>query len=157
MKKLISVLMALCLLFAASAALAEAEAVTFDQMPAVVTIEEGPELTDADFEGDWVVDKIFYNTTYLTPEAAEENGLVIRPMRIAIADGKVYIFYTDEEGDHETAQEYTLENNQILFQDEDGINAVFEKLVDGNVVLSIFLPGENDTMNSVSVFMVPAE
>lgn len=157
MKKLISVLMALCLLCAASAALAETAVVTFDQMPLVVTVEEGTELTDADFEGEWVVDKVFFNQTYLAPEEVEANGLNIHPMRIG--EGKLIIAYTDEEGTHETSTEYKLESNQLLVTDEEGVESVFEKLEDGNLVMSIFLPSEDgSTMNCVSFFLVhPAE
>lgn len=152
MKKLISVMMALCLLCTAAAALAET--LTMNQMPQLVTLED-VELTDADFEGEWIVDKVFYGETYLTPEQAQENNLVLRPMRIA--DGKVYATVTDEEGEHETSVDYTLENNQVLFTDEGGIEATFDKLEDGNVLLSIFLPGEDDTKICVSFFMVHPE
>ena len=155
MKKLIAVLAALCLLFTAAAALAEAEELTLDKMPAVVTIDEGVELTDADFEGDWILDKVFVDTVYLTPEEVEANGLGIHPMRIA--DGKVISIITDEEGEHEVSQEYTLENNQLLFTDGEGIEAVFEKLEDGNIVMSIFIPGENDTTNCATFFLVHPE
>jgi len=155
MKKLISVLMALCLLCTAAAALAEA--LTLDQMPAVVTVDEGVELTDADFEGDWVADKVFFNETYLTPEQVVEYGFNIRPIRIA--EGKVINIVTDDEGEqHEAAEEYTLENNQILFTDGQGLDCVFEKLEDGNIVMSVFVTGEDETVNCVSFFMVhPAE
>ena len=155
MKKLISVLTALCLLCTAAATLAEAETLTIDKMPMVVTVEEGVELTDADFEGEWIMDKVFYNEFYVTPEIAEETGLTIRPMRIA--DGMIYITSTDAEGDHEMSQAYELENNQLLFTDGEGLDAVLEKLEDGNIVMSIFFPGENDTTDCVSFFMVHPE
>ena len=154
MKKLFALMMALCLLCVAGASLAE-EAPAWEDMPLVVTVEEGLELTDADFEGDWVVDKVFYNTIYLTPEEVEANGLAIHPMRIA--DGKVTITFTDEEGEHETATEYTLESNQLLFTDSEGVEAVFEKLEDGNLVLSIFVPTEEEAPACVTFFMVHPE
>ena len=118
MKKLFSVLMALCLLCTAASALAE-ETPTWEKMPQVVTVDEGVELTDADFEGDWIADKVFYGTDYLTPEEVEAKGLAIRPVRIA--GGKVINIVTDEAGEHEVSAEYTLENNQILFTDGEGI------------------------------------
>ena len=154
MKKLFSVLMALCLLFTAAAALAEEE-IIWDNMPMVVTVDEGVELTDADFEGDWIADKVFYGTEYMTPEEVEEKGLAIHPMRIA--DGKVISIITDEDGEHEASTEYTLDNNQILFTDGEGIEAVFEKLEDGNIVLSLFIPAEGDTPVCVTYFMVHPE
>ena len=79
MKKLFSVLMVLCLLCTAVAALAEEAAPTWEDMPQVVTLNEGVELTDADFEGDWIVDKVFIDNVYLTPEEVEANGLNIPP------------------------------------------------------------------------------
>ena len=155
MKKLISVLAVLCLLCTAVASLAEEETPTWETMPLVVTVNEDLELTDADFEGDWILDKVFVDTVYLTPEEVEENGLGIHPMRIA--DGKVTSIFTDEEGEHETSVEYTLENNQILFTDGQGLEAVFEKLEDGNIVLTIFVPGEGDAVTNVTIFMVHPE
>ena len=152
MKKLFSVLMALCLLCTAASALAE-ETPTLEKMPLVVTVDEGVELTDADFEGDWIVDKVFVDTVYLSPE--QVMGLAIRPVRIA--GGKVINIVTDEAGEHEVSAEYTLENNQILFTDEEGIEAVFEKLEDGNLVLSLFVPAEGDTPVCVTYFMVHPE
>ncbi len=155
MKKLFSVLMTLCLLCAAAAVLAEEETPTLEKMPLVVTIDDGVELTDADFEGDWIADTVFYNTDYLTQKEVEEKGLTIRPMRIA--GGKVISIVTDEEGEHEVSADYSLENNQILFTDEEGIEAVFEKLEDGNVVLSVFIPTEGDTPDCVTFYMVHPE
>ncbi len=154
MKKLFSVLMALCLLCTAASALAE-ETPTLEKMPQIVTVDEGVELTDADFEGDWIADKVFYGTDYLTPEEVEAKGLAIRPVRIA--GGKVINIVTDEAGEHEVSAEYTLENNQILFTDEEGIEAVFDKLEDGNLVLSLFVPAEGDTPVCVTYFMVHPE
>ncbi len=147
--------MTLCLLCTAVAALVEEAAPAWDDMPMVVTIDEGVELTDADFEGDWIVDKIFVDTVYMTPEDVEANGLAIRPMRIA--DGKITSIIEDEDGEHEVPSEYTLENNQILFTDGEGLDAVFEKLEDGNVVLNVFIPGEGETVTSVTFFMVHPE
>ena len=154
MKKLFSILTALCLLCAAAAALAE-EALSWDDMPLVVTVEEGVELTDADFEGDWVMDKVFLDTVYLTPEQVKENNLAIPPLRIA--GGQVINIITDEEGEHEAPGAYTLENNQLLFTDGQGVEAVIEKLEDGNIVLSVFVPRDDDTMSSISYFMVHPE
>ncbi len=154
MKKMLSILMALCLLCTVGAALAE-ETPTFEKMPLVVTVEEGTELTDADFEGDWIPDKAFYGTTYMSPEEAEAKSLAIRPIRIA--DGKIIMIVTDEQGEHEVSAEYTLENNQMLFTDGQGYECVIEKLEDGNIVLSVFIPTENEAPDCVSFFMVHPE
>lgn len=151
MKKVFAILTALCLLCASCAALAETPA--FENMPLVVTVEDGTELTDADFEGDWTVDKIFVSTTYLAPEEAEAKGLMIRPIRIA--DGQVSNVITDEAGEeHEAATKYTIEANQLIGTDGEGTEFVIEKLEDGNIVMSIFVPGEGEGMICISYFMV---
>jgi hypothetical protein len=157
MKKLISVLMTLCLLCAAFAAIAEtAEApLTIADMAKPVTLDEGVELTDADFEGEWIVGPVFLNETYLTVEQIAEAGMTFRPMRIA--EGKIFMKITDEQGEHEVSTEYVLEDNQISFKDDEGVEATIDKLDDGNIVMSIFLPGEGDVMNSISVYMVHPE
>ncbi len=147
--------MALCLLCTAVAALTEAEAPSFEDMPLVKTLDDGVELTDADFEGDWIVDKVFLNQTYLTLAEVEERGLTIN--QIHIGDGKISRIVTDEDGEHESFVEYTLESNQILFTDGEGLESVIEKLEDGNIVVSVFLPGEGETPDCLSIFMVHPE
>ena len=154
MKKLFSVLMALCLLCTAASALAE-ETPTLEKMPLVVTVDEGVELTDADFEGDWIVDKVFIDNVYLTPEEVEANGLNIPPIRIA--DGQIINIVTDEQGEHEAAEKYTLDSNQIQFTDGEGIEAVIDKLEDGNIVLTIFIPREDGTNSNAAFYMVHPE
>ena len=52
MKKTIAILMALCLLCASCAALADTEAPTFDSLPLVVSEDENTTIEEADFEGD---------------------------------------------------------------------------------------------------------
>ena len=155
MKKLFSVLMVLCLLCTAVAALAEEAAPTWEDMPQVVTLDEGVELTDADFEGDWIVDKVFIDNVYLTPEEVEANGLNIPPIRIA--DGQIINIVTDEQGEHEAAEKYTLDSNQIQFMDGEGIEAVIDKLEDGNIVLTIFIPREDGTNSNAAFYMVHPE
>ena len=155
MKKLFSVLMALCLLCTAVAALAEEAAPTWEDMPQVVTLNEGVELTDADFEGDWIVDKVFIDNVYLTPEEVEANGLNIPPIRIA--DGQIINIVTDEQGEHEAAEKYTLDSNQIQFTDGQGVEAVIDKLEDGNIVLTIFIPREDGTNSNAAFYMVHPE
>ena len=155
MKKLFSVLMVLCLLCTAVAALAEEAAPTWKDMPQVVTLDEGVELTDADFEGDWIVDKVFIDNVYLTPEEVEANGLNIPPIRIA--DGQIINIVTDEQGEHEAAEKYTLDSNQIQFMDGEGIEAVIDKLEDGNIVLTIFIPREDGTNSNAAFYMVHPE
>ena len=106
---------------------------------------------------DWNVDKVFLNETYLTPEEVEANGLLIRPIRVA--DGKVYnLPFEGEVLEKLVSTDYTLESNQLLFSsDEEGIEAVLEKLTDGNVALTLFIPGEGETVTCVTYFMVHPE
>ena len=155
MKKLIAILMTLCLM-ATMVALAGAEAVpTLADMPLVVSADD-VELTIADFEGSWKPDKIFYGQTYVTPEEAVYGGAMIHPFRIA--DGKMYMDIEDDNGAVQTAEmEITVEANQIQGTDGSGLDFVIDKLVDGNIVLSVFVPGENETVNCLSIFMAPAE
>lgn len=154
MKKLLSVLMTLCLLCVAVAALAE-ETSVWDSMPNVVTATEDLELTDADFAGEWVADKVFIDTVYLTPEEVEVYELTIRKIRIG--DGQIVNIIPTDEGDQEAPAEYTIENNQLLFTDGQGIEAVVEKLEDGNIVMNVFLPQEDETVISVTIFFVKSE
>ena len=157
MKKLIAVLAALCLMTGTAALAETAEpAPSFADMPAVVTLDEGVELTAADFEGSWVPDMIFFGETYMSPEDAAEAGAGVRPFRIA--DGRIYMDTEGEDGETYTDEmEITVESNQLLGSDSDNLDFVIEKLTDGNIVLSIFVPGEDGTVLCVSVFMVPAE
>ena len=157
MKKLIAILMTLCLMAAAVSLAGAAEAIpAFPDMPAVVTVDEGVELTAADFEGSWKPDKIFRGDKYLTLEEAAFSGALTHPFRIA--DGKISMDITDENGEVQTAEmDITVEANQIQGTDGSGLDFVIEKLKDGNIVLSVFIPGENDAVTCVSIFMVPAE
>ena len=53
---------------------------------------------------------------------------------------------------------YTFTAGQLQATDASGRDIVFELLEDGNVVLSVFFPGEGDTVSCLSVYMVhPAE
>ena len=81
---------------------------------------------------------------------------MIQPFRIA--DGKMYMDVEVEDGEVQTAEmEIAVEANQIQGTDGSGIDFVIEKLTDGNIVLSVFVPGENETVNCLSIFMVPDE
>ena len=157
MKRLIAILMTLCLMCTAAALAGAAEATpVLADMPAVVTVDEGVELTAADFEGSWTPDKVFYGEKYLSLEEAAAAGAVTRPFRIA--DGKIYMDIPEESGEVQTVEmDITVEANQIQATDGAGLDFVIEKLTDGNIVLSVFVPGEGDTVTCISIFMVPAE
>lgn len=147
MKKLFAVLMALCLLCAAAAALAETET---EELPQVITFDEGVELTEADFEGEWVVSKVYKGETLMTDEEVAQN-FHIAP--ITIADKKVTITY-----DEGNTEEYTcyVEANQLALEDENA-KVVFDKLNDGNLVMSMFIEGEDGETICVSFILVHPE
>lgn len=84
----------------------------------------------------------------------KENGFSVAPM--TIADKKLTILYTDENGERTESYDYTLKSNQLLVTD-DGIEAVFDKLEDGNLVMSMFIPSEGDAKICVSFFLVHPE
>ena len=68
MKKLISVLMALCLLCAACAATADMEIPVWENMPKVVIEDENTTVAEATFEGEWVLNVAFADDTYVSEE-----------------------------------------------------------------------------------------
>ena len=155
MKKFLAMLVALCML---SAAVALADAIpSFDEMPLVVMEDEDTVIEEGDFEGEWVIDKAFYSTVYVDlEEVAAEYGLNLDP--IYIADGMVTMDTTDENGEAQTEEiPYIFKAGQLQCTDEDGNNFVVELLEDGNIVMSMFVPGEEDAMVCISLFMVPAE
>ena len=147
MKKLFAVLMALCLLCAAAAALAETET---EELPQVITFDEGVELTEADFEGEWVVSRVYKGETLMTDEEVAQN-FHIAP--ITIADKKVTITY--DEGNTEEYVCY-VEANQLALEDENA-KVVFDKLNDGNLVMSMFIEGEDGETICVSFILVHPE
>ena len=156
MKKLVAFLMALCLVCAAAAALAEA-APSFDDMPAAVVEDENTTIEEASFAGDWVVDKAFVSTIYVDLETlAAENGISIG--KIHIGDGKMAL--TSAENGEEKTEElaYTFQAGQIQFQDaESGLNGCIDLLEDGNTCMSIFIPVSEEQTVEVSLFLVRAE
>ena len=90
----------------------------------------------------------------MTSEQVKELGFSVAPM--TIADRKLTITYTDEGAERTESYDYTLEYNQLTVTDEN-IEAVFEKLEDGNLVMSMFVPGEGDAKICVSFFLVHPE
>ena len=61
----------------------------------------------------------------------------------------------DENGEFHTVEDaYTFEAGQLQGTDEIGTDYVVEPLEDGNIVISVFLPGEGDEIQCLSVFMV---
>lgn len=156
MKKLFSVLMALCLFCAAVSALADAVP-SFVDMPAVVVEDDTTTVELSAFNGTWVVDKIFVNTVYTEPENLRDAIGINVPMTIRIDNGSFY--YDEDNGEGGTDNKgyaCTFEAGQLQGEPE-GVSICFDTLVDGNILMTVFVPGENEQMNEASFFLVPAE
>ena len=155
MKKLLSVLLTLCLLCTAAAALAEATP-TLSDMPDVVIEDENTTVELSAFNGIWDLDLAFVGELYVDLETlATTYGLTVPPIRIE--DGS--FFYYDDNGEGgavERGYACTFEAGQLQGE-ADGINFCFDTLVNGNIVMSMFLPGEGDEVICVSLFMVHPE
>ena len=157
MRKTIAILMALCLLCASCAALADTEAPTFDSLPLVVSEDENTTIEEADFEGEWVLSAAFLNREYLDPQTlAESIGFNFEP--IVIGNGKIQQDVQQENGEFVTTEtECTLDGSQLVGQDGTGLEFVFELLEDGNLAMSIFLPREGETVDCLSLYLVHPE
>ena len=95
------------------------------------------------------------------PAVSTASGLSITGITvptIRIEDGKLYFLSEDGNGGT-TEKEYACAFEAGQLQGEsDGISFCFDTLVDGNIVMSYFLPGEGEEVICVSLFMVhPAE
>ena len=155
MKKLFSVLLALCLLCTA-AALAEATP-TLDDMPAVVIEDDNTTVELSAFNGIWDLDLAFVGDTYVNLETlATTYGMTFSPIRIE--DGSLFYYEDNGEGGVvERGIACAFEAGQLQGED-DGISFCFDTLVNGNIVMSYFLQGEGDEVICVSLFLVhPAE
>ena len=154
MKKLFAILMALCLLCACGAALADMEIPDWDSMPGVVIEDENTTVDEAAFEGEWVLNVAFASTEYVDPETLA-GSYDFNFMPFLIADGKVMQDVQNEYGEFVTVEmPYTFEAGQLQGQDGCGRIFDFELLEDGNIVMSLFFPGEGDAVICLSVFMV---
>lgn len=158
MKKLFAILMTLCLLCAACAALADIEPPTFDSMPGVVLEDENTTVDEAAFQGEWVLNVAFAGTEYVDESTLSET-YDYNFMPYVIADGKVSQDIQQENGEFVTIEmPYTFEAGQLQGEDGSGRAFVVELLEDGNIVMSVFFPGEGDEVICLSVFLVhPAE
>jgi hypothetical protein len=156
MKKLISVLMTLCLFCAAAASLAETVP-TMNDMPLPVIEDDNNTIDEAAFRGAWKADKIFVGEMYVTRDALKADYGIILP-DIRLQDGSIYFDVADENGGTvEHGQPYIFEAGQIAFDDETGNTAVIDLLEDGNIMMSMFLKEEGDQMLCITVFLVPAD
>ena len=158
MKQLIALLMALCLACAVCGVLADMEIPAFEDMPAVVMEDESTTVEESAFEGEWVLNVAFANLEYVD-EQTLFGSYDYNFMPYIIADGMVTQDVQQENGEFVTVEmPYTFEAGQLLGKDGSGRDFVIELLEDGNIVMSVFFPGEGDALTCLSVFLVhPAE
>ena len=157
MKKTAAILMTLVLLCASCAALADMEIPTWDSMPGVVIEDENTTVDEAAFKGEWVLNVAFAGTEY-ADDAALFDLYDFDFVPYCIGDGKVTKDVQNEYGEFITVEmPYVFQAGQLQGKDEDGRDFVFELLEDGNIVMSLFFPGEGDEVICLSVFMVHPE
>ena len=155
MKKLLSVLIALCLLCTAATATAET-APAYDDMPAVVVEDDDTTIEKSAFDGTWTPDKAFVSGVYINLETlASTYNLTVPTIRIE--DGS-FCYSDTGEGGETVEKEYacTFQAGQLQGEDEAGLSFCFDLLEDGNITMAIFLPGEDDTPIEVDIFFVRA-
>ena len=158
MKKICAVLMTLCLLCAACTALADMEIPTWDSMPGVVIEGDDTPVEETAFEGEWVLNVAFAGTDYVD-EQTLAGSYDFNFMPYLIGSGKIVQDIQNEYGEF-TAVEvpYTFEAGQLQGKDGSGRDFAVELLEDGNIVLSVFFPGEGEAVTCLSVFLKhPAE
>ncbi len=158
MKKLTAILMALCLLCAACAAMADMEIPTWDSMPHVVIEDENTMVDEAAFQGEWVMNVAFAGTEYVT-EQTLAGSFDFNFMPYFISEGMITQDEQNEYGEFVTVEmPYTFTAGQLQGKDGSGRDFAVELLEDGNIVMSVFFPGEEDAVICLSVFLVhPAE
>ena len=80
-------------------------------------------------------------------------------MPYIITEGMITQDLQNEYGEFVTVEmPYTFDAGQLQGTDASGRDFVFELLEDGNIVMSVFYPGEEDAVICLSVFLVhPAE
>ena len=126
-------------------------------MPAVVIEDDSTTVELSAFNGTWVLDKAFIGDNYVDNETlATITGITVPTIRIE--DGKLYFLSEDGNGGT-TEKEYAcaFEAGQLQGEDE-GVTYCFDTLEDGNIVMSMFVPGENEEVICISLFLVhPAE
>ena len=154
MKKIISVLMILCMLFAAASCLAEsAEVPTLESMPNVKYYElEEPDI--ALFNGTWEpTENIFTDGVFVE---LENIMTAFNPPKIMIDNGVIFFDDTDTDGNPVAVElNGTLDAGQLTAE-YNGDLMVFQLLEDGNILLDMVINDDNDTV-TISVFYVRDE
>ena len=158
MKKFFAILATLCLLCASCAAMADMEIPTWDSMPDVIIEDDETTVDEAAFQGEWVLNVAFAGTEYVD-EQTLAGKYDFNFMPYLIADGKIMQDVQNEFGEFTTVEmPYTFEAGQLQGKDSAGRDFAVELLEDGNIVMSVFFPGEGDTVICLSVFLMhPAE
>ena len=153
MKKLFAMLMALCLLFTACAAVADMEIPDWNKMPNAVIEDENTTVDEAAFQGEWVLNVAFAGTEYVD-EQTLAGTYDYNFMPYMIADGKISQDYQNEYGEFVTMEApYTFEAGQLQGTGSNGRTFAVDLLEDGNIVLSVFYAGESGAVTCLSVFL----
>ena len=149
MKKMIVILMTLCLLCSAAAL---AETPKFGDMPGLLVMDDF-------FKGTWVAGTVFAGENYVDPDKLASVYGVSVPAVTIDEDEHLVIFEGTNENGEAVREEYpyAIENSQLECQDNDGRIFVFELLEDYNICLSLFVPGEGEETMCISIFMVRAD
>ncbi len=131
MKKIVSLLLTLCLLISACSAFAAAEEEVVVIPAAVIGLED-----DSAFQGQWKMTQMVMGDQLIDLEMALMMLGTESPMNFTIADGK----FTAPSQDGKTVEElvYTFEESQLLAQDEQG-EYVIDLLEDGRIAITMIL------------------
>ena len=153
MKKLIAILMTLCLLCASCAALADMVIPEFDSMPQVVIEDDETTVNETAFFGEWVLNVAFADMVYVDDSTLFDK-FNYNFMPIVISEGKISQDEQQENGEFITREmAYTFEAGQLVGTDDDGHTFVVELLEDGNIVMTGFFPGEGDAVIDLAVYL----
>ena len=120
MKKLTAILMTLCLLFGACAAVADLIPPEWDSMPHVVLEDDDTTSSEASYEGEWVLNVAFLGRDYVDEQTlAGTYGFNFMPIRIA--DGKITQETENMNGEFVTLESsYVFESGELHLEDEGG-------------------------------------
>lgn len=157
MKKVIAVLMTICLLCATFAAFADMEIPKFEEMPAVVIEDEDVTVDETAFYGEWKLNVAFFDTEYVDEQSlSADYGYNFMPY--TISEGKVTQDWENENGEFVTEEAtYKFEAGQLQCVDNEGNEFVIELLEDGNLVMSMFIAGQGEEIHCLSIFLIHPE
>jgi len=158
MKKLFAILLSLCLMCGACAAMADMEIPEWDKMPQVVMEDENTTVDEAAFEGEWVMNVAFVGTAYADTQTLYES-YDYNNMPYVITKGMMTQDLQNEYGEFVPVEmPLTFAEGQMVGKDGAGRDFVLELLEDGNIVMSVFFPVEGEAPVCVTYFLVhPAE